>query len=327
MLVGDVKPFTAAITPLTPDDPTVLWSMADETIATVDQYGNVTAKAPGTTILYAKSPDGPADSIVLTVVKQAEGILLSNSYLEGYPGESLPLTYQILTEGAEVSDVTWKLGTPTPFATWVEGTLTIPTGAALGDHTITVELFGTGYDELGVLSDHVLLGTDSCLLRVLTPVSSVDLANVTGTPFSEPIKGIVGRSIVIRANILPTDASDKSLLWDVEDDQIVKVEPITPFGAYARVTYLGTGSTNVIVKSAVSDASDQVEVQVVKEVTDFSLTPNYKEVYPGETFTYGVTLVPSDTCWWTRSPILPEHRPSLRSTIMAWSLPSRRARP
>ena len=28
---------------------------------------------------------------------------------------------------------------------------------------------------------------------------------------------------------------------------------------------------------------------------DFSLTPNYKELDPGESFTYDVTLVPSDT--------------------------------
>ena len=296
MVVGDIKQFSAAITPTSPvpDDTTIQWSTSDTSIAKVDQYGNVTAVAAGKAVLYAVSPDGPEDSVVITVVQQSEGILLSSSYLECYAGKSLPLTYQILTDGAEVDHVEVALS-DTSVGSWVDGTLAVSLNAHPGDYLVTATLYGTGHDAGGAVVENMELGTDVCLLRVLQPVSTVELTSVTGSAISEPIKGIVGRSIIIRANVQPTNAADKSLLWDVENDQIATVEPITPFGAYARVTFVGTGSTSVIVKSAVSDASDAVAVTVVKEVTDFSLTPSYKDLYPGELFTYTVNLVPTDS--------------------------------
>ncbi|NLF27151.1 MAG: SH3 domain-containing protein [Clostridiales bacterium] len=297
MLVGEIRQFAAVLTPSAPDDPTVLWSTDDDSVATVDQLGNVTAKAAGVTMLYATSPDGPADSIVLTVVEQPVGIVLSNTYLEGYPGESLPLTYQVLPAGAVVDHVEWSYSPDTINPQWVEGLLVLPAGAAPGDYTITVALFGPGYDAQGDPIDDAPLGTDQCLLRVLRPVTSVELADIGGAAFAagEELTAVEGTSIVVRGLILPANASDMTLLWDVEDDHIATVEPIPPLGKYARVTFVAPGSTNLVVKSASSEASDTILLNVVKPVLDFSLSPLYKELYPGESFTYDVTLVPSDT--------------------------------
>ncbi|NLD58504.1 MAG: SH3 domain-containing protein [Clostridiales bacterium] len=297
MLVGEIREYDAVLTPQDHDDATVIWSTGDSSIAEVDQNGSVTAKKAGVTTLNAALPDGLSDTILLTVVEQPSGIVLSNTYLEGYPGASIPLTYQVLPEGVEYDSVQWQFTPTINGAKWIAGLLVLPADAIPGDYVITAELFGPGYNDQGELVGSVSLGTDECLLRVLRPVTEVELANVLGQPYADSvnINGIVGTSIIVRANISPDTAADKRLLWDVEDDNIAIVEPITPFGAYARVTFVGKGETNLIVKSASSEASDQILLKVVKAVTDFTLTPNYKELYPGESFTYGVTLVPEDT--------------------------------
>lgn len=65
--VGDALQMRAAVVPSYADDLRVVWSSSDETIATVDADGRVTAVGPGICAITATSANGQADSCALTV--------------------------------------------------------------------------------------------------------------------------------------------------------------------------------------------------------------------------------------------------------------------
>ena len=69
---NDTVRLTAQILPANATDPTVVWSTSDESIATVDETGLVTALAEGTATITAKSQDGNAEATCTITVETGE---------------------------------------------------------------------------------------------------------------------------------------------------------------------------------------------------------------------------------------------------------------
>ena len=53
--VGEVRTLVAVVRPINADNRHLIWESKDESVATVDQYGNVTGVAPGIVNIYAKT--------------------------------------------------------------------------------------------------------------------------------------------------------------------------------------------------------------------------------------------------------------------------------
>ena len=64
---GEKTTLTATIVPSNATEPTILWESTDESIATVDENGNVTAIADGITYIVAWSSNGLSSSCAVTV--------------------------------------------------------------------------------------------------------------------------------------------------------------------------------------------------------------------------------------------------------------------
>ncbi len=67
MKVGDTLQLTATVSPENAGDKTVTWSSSDDSIATVDQNGLVTAKAEGKVVISATNASGQSANCTITV--------------------------------------------------------------------------------------------------------------------------------------------------------------------------------------------------------------------------------------------------------------------
>ncbi len=84
------------------------WYSSDDTIASVDQYGKITARGVGTAVISVVTDDGSkTDSCKVTVVLKATGIAMVTKTMTIKVGETSTLGYTILPEGA-TSTVRWK---------------------------------------------------------------------------------------------------------------------------------------------------------------------------------------------------------------------------
>ena len=89
MVIGDIHRLGATVLPLTATNPTLSWKSSDEGVATVDDYGTVTAHAAGTAIITAQATDGSgAKATAQVTVVDGTGVM---------PIESIPATAEIYT--------------------------------------------------------------------------------------------------------------------------------------------------------------------------------------------------------------------------------------
>ena len=79
LTVGNTVTITATVTPDTTTNASVTWSSSDETIATVDSEGKITAVAPGTATITATSDSNPDASAAYAVTVQAKKVVTSTS--------------------------------------------------------------------------------------------------------------------------------------------------------------------------------------------------------------------------------------------------------
>ena len=77
MEIGENEKLTANITPSNATDKNVTWQSSDESIATVDETGEITAKKSGVVIITATTSNGKSSTITINV---KEPVKLENSY-------------------------------------------------------------------------------------------------------------------------------------------------------------------------------------------------------------------------------------------------------
>lgn len=106
--------FTPTLTPSDADDKTLLWSVKDENVATVEQNGTITGQSPGKTFVYATSvATGVKDSCEVTVIQHVTGITMSESAVTFTNiGETKQLSVAIQPADATDKSVKWTSANP-----------------------------------------------------------------------------------------------------------------------------------------------------------------------------------------------------------------------
>ena len=86
--VGSSKTISAQVYPLDADDRSLTWSSSDNSIATVDSSGKVTAKKQGSVTITAKTKDGKEAKVTVNVTKQSSSSGSSGGSSSGSSGPS-----------------------------------------------------------------------------------------------------------------------------------------------------------------------------------------------------------------------------------------------
>jgi len=148
---GESAQLTATVLPENATNKNVTWSSLKQSVATVDQNGNVTAKSAGNVEIAVTTEDGGYMAICKVTVTEksvpVQSVTLNETRLELVEGESAQLTATVLPENATNKNVTWKSLDASLVTVDQNGNVTAknPGSGVVGLTTVTVTTEDGGY--------------------------------------------------------------------------------------------------------------------------------------------------------------------------------------
>lgn len=197
--------FSATVKPSSAWDISVNWSSSDENVVQIDNKGNAKAVSGGTAKIFATSNYNPliSDFCEITVMQPVTGVLLNLSTAEITVDGSLQLVATVLPENSTNKNVTWSSSDVSVAMVSGNG---IVYGIKPGQATIMATTEDGGFSAL-------------CKITVkdgFIPISEITLNQTT-------INGVVGESYRLAASISPDNASNKSLVWQSDNEGVASV--------------------------------------------------------------------------------------------------------
>ena len=239
---------------LNPEDATyegdLVWTSSDETVATVDENGVITAVKAGTAVITVKAIEGEnefTDTCTVTVKEiPLNSITINMPDFELGIGETQQLG--IFIEPEDTTDdlnLEWSSSNPEIVSVDEKG---LVTAISEGIATITVK---SGDKESSVT-----------VTSKIIPITSISLEG-TDT------KALVGSPINVRITVLPTNAT-----YDIEDLKIISSNSdVITVNKDGTVIAKGLGKA-VLTVEAPNGVKSQVEIEVVDSTADFNPEDN-----------------------------------------------------
>ena len=239
----------ATILPETTTDKSVIWKSSNESIATVDVNGKVTAVKVGNATITATAASGVTASCAITVIETpAASITVENiegDNLEMHVGEVKCIKVTVLPETTTDKSVTFESSNPEIASVDAEGNVK---ALALGTATIKITA------KSGI-------STSITVTVVATPAGSITLNKTEITLKATETVDLV-------ATILPETTTDKSVTWKSSDEAVATVD------TNGKVSAVKVGKA-IITATAASGVTATCELTVVEtpaESVKISLT-------------------------------------------------------
>ena len=263
---GQVTMLVATVSPSNATDKTVKWKSSKESVASVDEYGMVSALVEGSAVITASAGNESASCLV-TVTKKiipVSSVTLDRNSVTLEPGQYTTLIVTIYPADATDKTVSWTNSDETVISLDSNGKIT-----ALKEGTATVA---------AIVGDK----SASCAVTVansIVPVTSVTLDQST----LSLEKGQIAKLI---ATVLPSDATDKTVTWNSSDFSIVSVDQ------GGNLKALKGGTATITAKAGEKSAS--CRVTVVTPVLSVSLDQSSVAMEVGQSTFLVATVKPDD---------------------------------
>ena len=240
----------------------VTFTSSDESVATVDDEGNITAVGVGTAIITVTTADGGfTASCEVTITAEpvaVNGVSLEPSTITLKSGESYKLVPKFDPENATNKAVSWRSTDSGVAAVDEEGNVTAKNK---GQATILVTTQDGGK-------------TANCQVIVIVPVTGVTIS-------ADNISVEAGQSQQLSASVQPSNASDKGVTWSTSDSSVATVD------GSGKVTGVKEGSATITVTTKDGGKTASCQVTVTKtmghitklEFEKTSLTLTKDDVY------------------------------------------------
>lgn len=260
---------TATVLPNDATDKRVEWSSDNEDVAIVDANGKVTAKSNGKA------------TITVTTTDQRKTATCEVSVAQWVTGLSLDHTSLTLNEGQEqilIPTVNPSTGSDKSIS-WTSSDISVATVDDSGKVTAvskgTATIKATANDGSGTYA--------TCSVTVKRVVSSIQLDKASISIYNE-------KSETITATVIPSDASNKAVIWSSSNASVATVS------SSGVVTGKSRGTATITVTAIDGNgASATCEVEVKQYVTGISINKTSLSLFIGEDATLSVTSVlPSD---------------------------------
>ncbi len=284
--IGKKSILPVTLLPEDASNKTLLWTSSDESIVTVLD-GEIKGEAEGkaTVLCQAADQGGASRNFEVTVFVPATELTLNNKTVTLNTGDtSEPLTYDIVPENAAYKAASW---------------LSDDESIATVDENGVVHAWKAGKTTIHAISPEPIAHdatpkTDKPPIAVLQPVTQIV------TPSDNVAVGLT-KKMPIPVNVLPEDASDKTLLWSSDDESIATVSPS------GTVTGKAIGSTTIRCEAVDGSQSNAAwTVTVYQPVSALSAAEKALTVLVGgETLQAQVIASPEDAAYpsvsWTSS--------------------------
>ena len=297
--IGETTTLQATITPDNATNKNVTWTSEDSDIASVDKDGKVTAKKVGKTTITVTTEDGQkiATCEVTVIEKQdpepdpepevipVENVALNQNNVTLNIGETTTLQATITPDNATNKTVTWSSEDSDIASVDKDGKVT---AKEVGKTTITVTTEDgekTATCEVTVIKKQEPEPDPEPEPEVI-PVENVVLNqnNVTLN---------IGETTTLQATITPDNATNKTVAWTSENEDIARVNN-------GIVTAIGPGETTVTVTTQDGQKTAKCTITVIEpepeeiHVEKVELNMQNISLEIGETATLVAVITPND---------------------------------
>ncbi len=268
---GSVR-LLATIEPSDAKDTNIIWTSSNDSIATVDSNGQVTAHALGTAVITAITTDGNHKATCSVTVSEnvisVTGISLSKSTLELSTNDVVSINATITPANATNKGIIWSSSN--------NKVVKVVNGKVVAIGAGTAIITATTKD-----------GNKTATINVTVkdvPVTGIKVspAKVNMTIGDNPKQ--------LTAIIIPTNASNKDVTWQSGNKNIVSVN------SQGIITAIGAGTTTITATTKDGGKIAIVKVNVAKpiEATSVSIS-GQNSVVEGKTITLHATVKPNNT--------------------------------
>ena len=253
MWVGSKYAIIPTVEPIDAENKNVTYFSSDESVASVDEYGVVTALKGGNTIIEVTTEEYHLTATCTIVVKEyVSSITLSEHEKFLNVTETGTLTAVVETSTATNRGIIWSSSDDAICSVDKDGNLS---GNRVGNAVITA----TAADGSGVY--------DTCIVHVVNPVTKI-------TVEPDTVRMLVGDSYIVRAVVEPDNATIKDVDWSSSNESIAIVDEA------GEIFALSTGKCKI---TATSKDGNNVKgscwVYVTPVVNISSLKINSSEIY------------------------------------------------
>lgn len=272
--VNDIHNLVATVSPSDADNKTIVWSSSDESVAIVDNNGNVTAINGGEAKITVSSVENSEirDECIVTVIQPTTGIVLNKPALELEEDDSEQLVATITPDNASNKSVNWTSSDISVAMVSLDGTVyAIKPGQA----TIMATTVDGGFVAL-------------CKVTVKAKVIVAESLSLSTTTASLS----VGETLQLSANILPENTSNKDIRWTSTNTEIAVVSES------GLVSAIKEGNVQIVASTTDgSNLSAICETTVNSRfvpITQIAISPSSVKLAVGETFNLETQITPVD---------------------------------
>ncbi len=266
--VSEKSKLNVSFTPVNTTDKTIKWSSSDETVATVDMDGEITAHSLGQTSISATTTNGKTANCMVTVISTSPALIsLDKNSAILRAKETVQLTASILPETTTNKFVFWE-SDATNIAKVNENGLV--TAVSIGEATITA----TTINGLSA----------TCKINVI-PTIATDLSLIPSQ-----IELHIGEDYQVEAKLIPETTTDKTLEWTSSNSHIATVDQT------GLVKALSIGTTRIIASTTDGSGLTAICFLTVNPVPVESIILNQTEWkgIAGDTFQLTATILPEN---------------------------------
>lgn len=265
--VGKTSTLTPTVKPSSASIKTVTWSSSDNDVATVSSKGVITAKGPGYATITVKTKDNSkTDTCRVLVIQPVSSVKLNKTSGSIEVGDTYTLKATVKPSNASNQAVKWSTSNKKVATVDNNGKIT---AVGKGTAIITVKTVDGSK-------------TATCTVKVIKSVTGVKLDKSEALLY-------IGKTLTLKATVVPSSASNKKVKWYTSDEKIAKVSQS------GVVTPVKPGTVKITVKTYDGGFKKSCTITVERPATSVKLNKTALTLDNGKSYTLKATISPSNT--------------------------------